>query len=715
MQRRQFLKLSGCFITYVSGLQFNTGCSSDQEDVLAHFPQGVSSGDPGPTSVMLWTRAEPVENTASPVKIKLQFALDENFDQLFFERDYTANSNSDYTLRILIDGLGSDTIYFYRFISDTNFSITGRTRTAPDPQSTQTVKLAFMSCQERKHGFYNAYRSLINDDIVASADEQIQFVLHLGDFIYETRNDPLQTPVDENLQAIELGLTDLDGQERNINQFIDGSITTDGIEYAQTLADYRQLYKQYLSDPDLQAARARWPFVPVWDDHEFSDDCWQTEANYEDSGPDSSTNEPSQPRKVAANQAWFEYMPVNLTRPENTDEDLIHSQDFEFIEVTESTNDQINQFNQVINEDNLNAIASLTIYRSLQYGAMLQLILTDNRSYRSDHAIPEDLTGNIDLFFSPRVALPLELQNDLDAGITANNGDPDTFLFLGSFILNPRRFSPPGTMLGSKQKDWFKQNLQRSTSRWKIWANSVPLMRLLLNLSALENNLEDVLISVDSWDGYNSERKELLQFLLDQNIQNVVSLSGDLHAHFAGEVWNDFDDSNNQVAMVEAVCGAVSSISQFKAVENLTRIVQPTTLESQIRELITYDSSLSSSPGTNAFVNNLNNSLLNGIKSAQVATATNDLEQIEMNKDEMVNQHLVYADTDAHGYGIATLETAQMTVELITINNVNQQSAIAAQKKRSTKFVIPWTDNGQQASISSPTFTGPPPFPFAIE
>ena len=50
--------------------------------------------------------------------------------------------------------------------------------------------------------------------------------------------------------------------------------------FAEKLEDYRHLYKFYLTDPDLQEARARWPFICVWDDHEFTDDCWQSQANY---------------------------------------------------------------------------------------------------------------------------------------------------------------------------------------------------------------------------------------------------------------------------------------------------------------------------------------------------------------------------------------------------------------------------------------------------
>lgn len=715
MNRRDFLKLAGCFIASSSAATVNTGCHS-QQSVNAYFPQGVTSGDPGPGSIMLWTRAVPLDNSTSTVTITLEVAADESFSSLVHQQNYNATDASDHTVRILLEGLQPDSTYYYRFINGDTASVTGRTRTAPDPLSMQPVKLAFMSCQERRHGFYNTYRRLLLDDLSAAENEQIQFILHLGDFIYETRNDPLQAPIGNDQQTLDEDLTDNNSLKRSLDAFIDGATSSEGIEFALTLNDYRQLYQQYLSDPDLQAARARWPFIPVWDDHEFTDDCWQTEANYENAGENSSTDEPSQVRKVAANQAWFEYMPVNLMQPETTDDDLHHSHDFNFVEVENTPNTLINSLNQITNEDNLNAIGSLTIYRNLQFGAMLQLVLTDNRSYRSDHAIPEDITGNIDLFISPRVALPLDLLNDLDAGRTANNGNPDNFLFIGSLVLNPRRYSPPGTILGDAQKNWFKQTLQRSSTRWKIWGNTVPLMRMLFNLSAVDSSLSDIVLSGDTWDGYHTERNELMKFLLDNDIRNVVSLSGDLHAHFAGEVWNDYDTTSaRQVAMVEAVCSSVSSISQFSAVERLSRRTNPTAAEALVRELITYDSRLSSSPGTDPYVTNLNNTLLNGTVSGQVAAITHDLSQINSSKDPGVNPHLKYADTQAHGYGIATIAQHQMTIEIVTINSINEQTDQAIQKKRTAKFIIPYTEPGQQASISEAEFTGIPAFPFALE
>ena len=79
-----------------------------------------------------------------------------------------------------------------------------------------------------------------------------------------------------------------------------------------TLEDYRAVYRGYLHDPDLQDARARWPFVSMWDNHEFSWLGWQSLQKFE------GKTRPAQTRKVAANQAFFEFQPARMARAERT-------------------------------------------------------------------------------------------------------------------------------------------------------------------------------------------------------------------------------------------------------------------------------------------------------------------------------------------------------------------------------------------------------------
>lgn len=717
MLRRDFIKLSGAFLVAAGLPGLLTACSSNGKSSTSKtFPQGVASGDPRPNSVVLWTRALPDLNRPSH-EVTAEVALDEGFTALVLQQSFKASAAADYTLKVIVENLQPDTFYFYRFITASRVvSPVGRTLTAPPLSDAKEIHFAFVSCQDRGHGFYNAYRRMINDDRNQPADQQIRFVLHLGDFIYETNNDPLMAPLDEAFQPISGGLIDGDGNRREVGAFPDGGKTSDGISYARTLDDYRYLYREYLTDPDLLEARARWPFIHIWDDHEFSDDSWQTEANYESAGTNGSTDEPSQPRKVAANQAWFEYLPVNLLQRGQVDPDLQQTKAFEFAEVGKTPNNRVDESNFADNPDNLKAIETMTIYRSFRFGRWLELAVTDNRSYRSDHPVPEEISGNGSVFVDPRMLLPLKLVNQLDAGRTANNGDPDSFIFAGGVQINPRFNRPPGTILGAKQKEWWKERMLRSEARWKVWGNSVPLMRFLINLSALNTGLPDVLLSADSWDGYSSERNELMNFLASNHIKDVLSLSGDFHAHFAGIVMSNYDAKAPEAplpVLIEFVCGSVSSVSMFAGARRLSERENPTENERLLQSLISYDATQSVEPGEQRFVNNLNNTLLNGVMAGVAAAQTNSPPAIEAAKNPDVNGHLKYADTHGHGFGRVHVAENEAKIQLITLSSINKENNGADLGiQRTAAFTVPSAAGGGNVSLSGPVIEGDPPFPF---
>jgi len=709
--RRDFLKLSGVFIASAVLPAGLTACFHSNNIRADRFPQGVASGDPRANSIVLWTRALPNTGLSSH-NVSIEVALENDFTTLVLQQTYTADKQSDFTLSIIVQDLQPNTFYYYRFINDSGeSSITGRTHTAPSEINQDAFRFAFVSCQDYSHGFYKAYRQMLNDDIEATDEEKIRFILHLGDFIYETRLDPLQQPVDAtSYEPIQDGLTDRFGQTRQVPAFPNGGVTEQGIEFADSLADYRHLYKQYLSDPDLQAARARWPFIHTWDDHEFSDDCWQSEANYNTPGEKSSTDEPSQARKVAANQAWFEFIPANLSQLDDVDTDLRHAADFQFAEVGKTANRMVNDDNLASNEDNLKAIQTLTIYRSFRFGELFDLLVTDNRSYRSDHAVPEEISATQPGFLHPRMVMPLDLVNELDAGRTANNGDPDAFVIAGGPVFNPRYNSPPGSMLGARQKQWWKDILLRSDSTWKFWGNSVPLMRFLADLSTLGSGLPDVVISSDCWDGYPSERNELMQFLKTNNINNVISLSGDLHGHFAGTVMDNHDNGDLATAsMTELVCGGISSISMFAAIKQLSYREDPSELEQLLQKLISYETEQSTMTNP-VHVNNLNNTLTNGVLASLVSAAS----QTETASDtgEKPNPHIKYADTDGHGYGLIDVAKDQLRATLVTIGDITLDTGLDSPGKiREARFTIPKVNVGEAASISDTEIIGTPPFP----
>jgi alkaline phosphatase D len=109
----------------------------------------------------------------------------------------------------------------------------------------------------------------------------------------------------------------------------------------------------------------------------------------------------------------------------------------------------------------------------------------------------------------------------------------------------------PRTMLGAKQRDWLLENFKASPSTWKVWGTEVMVMatRLPGNVPA----------QVDAWDGYAYERKQILDFILGNNVQNVVALTGDIHTFFAGTAYTTGDKATGRAAFPEFVGGSATS------------------------------------------------------------------------------------------------------------------------------------------------------------
>ena len=259
--------------------------------ILKESPRAI----PDANSVILWTRRPFAEGTRHLLTVEV--AEDEAFRRVVAQAPAPVSSASDWTARVLIGGLAPATTYWYRFTdTEGNGSRVGRTITAPLPDDPRTVNFAFASCQDINEGKLNAYRRMIYEDERAPAAEQLGFVLHLGDFIYEVVQypDEVKTRYDRTIYEIA--------------RIPDGH-KVGNFHIPLTVDGYRAIYKGYLVDPDLQDARARWPFVCIWDNHEFSWQGWQSivkAGKFEQASPSI---------KIAANQAWFEYLPARVSPP----------------------------------------------------------------------------------------------------------------------------------------------------------------------------------------------------------------------------------------------------------------------------------------------------------------------------------------------------------------------------------------------------------------
>jgi alkaline phosphatase D len=243
------------------------------------FAHGVAAGFPTDKAITLWTRVSNLERTSL---LTLEVASDKHFKKVVTQKQVKAKKNDDFTVHERIGGLTAGSEYFYRFETKRKESRVGRFRTLPPADSKDPLKLAYFSCQDYEAGYYNAHAAL--------AKEDLDLVIFLGDYVYEHTYYP--GPADR---------VDKTGPNK------DGDV--------QTLDEYRQKYRFYQSDPDLQDLQASHAFVSVWDDHEVED-------NYAGNGADSKQTDPNfendnkTPRRVPIEQrrkngykAFFESMP----------------------------------------------------------------------------------------------------------------------------------------------------------------------------------------------------------------------------------------------------------------------------------------------------------------------------------------------------------------------------------------------------------------------
>ena len=189
LSRRQFLQTSaaiGASLAWAGSAKASRTRWRERREL---YPEGVASGDPAPDSVMLWTR-RPFDHGDRHV-LTVEIAEDEGFRHVVAHAPAPVSASSDWTCRVLAGGLKPGRVYWYRFTdADGNGSRIGRTITAPRPNDPRPVNFAFVSCQSVNEGKLNAFRRMIFEDARAAPAEQLGFVLHLGDFIYEVVEYP---------------------------------------------------------------------------------------------------------------------------------------------------------------------------------------------------------------------------------------------------------------------------------------------------------------------------------------------------------------------------------------------------------------------------------------------------------------------------------------------------------------------------------------------
>jgi alkaline phosphatase D len=605
------------------------------------FAEGVASGDPGADSILLWTRVS-TAGSQPFVALTLEVAEDPDFRRVIAVERTRAVAEADHTCRVLVAGLRPAQTYWYRFVDEAGRgSRIGRTRTAPADDDPRAVRFSFVSCQNVVEGAQNAYRRMIFEDERAGAEDQLAFVLHLGDFVYEVVDYPEDSPNGHRY----------DRRLRDVVRYPRGEKVAGVFHVPVDLTDYRTLYRAYLHDPDLQDARARWPFVAIWDNHEFSWQGWQSWQRF------SGQARPAQTRKVAANQAWFEYQPARVRKAGG---DSLER--FEAPAVKDAPIESLDEHGVGREPNNLAAIESLTVHRSLRFGRHVELILTDQWSHRSEEPTSRAEVGAFSIPEFPEL-FPEEAVQVLDGGRAYGGGKPPQAIPFGDAqVPNFRREEPPQTLLGAVQKAWFLERLRTSTATWKVWGNSQGT----LDWRADPQNLPAGLTKPWPGAGYAcfggggdyatafTERAEIYDAVREAGVTGFVTVSGDRHSFWAGLSAKALPPAPFEPVGAAFITGSVSAPGIVEAYEH--RFPK----DHALRALYVADRDGKMQPAVNLLMRH-------GVRTCLEYQRSGDLEKARRLANPDLAPHLSFLDMGGHGYAALKVTAEAAECEFVCI------------------------------------------------
>jgi alkaline phosphatase D len=471
-----------------------TGCndSSDRESTTlqVNFEHGVASGDPLQDRVILWTRLTPNDSSAR-LQVTWEIALDDQFKQIIKTDKVTTAKAQDFTVKVDATNLKPDQRYFYRFNFGNKFSPVGQTKTLPiNPTK---VSFAVCSCANYPAGYFYVYREMAKQDV--------DVVIHLGDYIYEYGQGGYATE-----DAVKLGRT----------------LAADNNQEIIKLDDYRKRYALYRKDKDLQTLHHRHPFIVIWDDHELANDTWRDGAENHQANEGSFLD-----RKLAALQAYFEWMPI---RPI-------------------SANDHLNIYRQF----DFGTLVQLTMLDTRILARDKQLEYTDyiTASGMDFQRFQTDLTNqNRTLMgYTQREWLQQKLaQSKATWNVLGQQ------VLMGKILIPAELLVPLSAVLSGNATQEVLNQI--NTMIMELVQLKMRVLQGDPTLTAIEKaRLTTVApYNLDAWDGYYVEREILYNTLKALN-KKVVVLAGDTHNAWSSELYSQAGD----FVGVELATSSVSS------------------------------------------------------------------------------------------------------------------------------------------------------------
>ncbi|SMC86806.1 alkaline phosphatase D [Chryseobacterium sp. YR221] len=502
INRRRFLKNSllaagGIFIAPLiescTDNDFNDANENAPSDLKnAGFESGVASFDPTAGGIIIWTRY----STGIDAEITWEISKNSNFSEVLRRGKAAATSVNDFTVAVDVQNIPSNTKFYYRFynITTKEASVVGETLTLPSKTDTvNEVRMAVVSCSNFPAGLFNVYGAI--------AQSEADVVVHLGDYIYEYAPGQYGT----NPYTNQLGRAHKPAKE------------------ILSLNDYRERYRQYRGDKNLQLLHQKKPFICVWDDHEFANDTYKSGAeNHQPNEGD------FQARKMAAFQAYSEYIPLKTGK-------------------------------------------DLKIYRSFQFGNIVSLHMMDTRVIARDKQMEYsdylDNAGNFnqaqftaDFLSTNRKLIGSEQMSWLSSQI---NGSNAKWQVLGQQILMTKMMVPAELLMllnqilaeikqhGSAQPATMLA-LQTTITQLIVLKTRYKQQDPTLTPQEIARITTTLPYNLDAWDGYFMEREHLYSLLAGKK---VVVLAGDTHNAWLGTLK---DVQGNHIG-TELACSSVSS------------------------------------------------------------------------------------------------------------------------------------------------------------
>lgn len=472
-----------------------TACGdSENENSISklniQFLHGVASGDPLKDRVILWTRITVDDQTVRP-EVIWDISLDQNFTQIINTGKVQTSLAQDFTVKVDANKLRSNQKYFYRFRFGNVISAIGQTKTLPE--TTSSVQFAVCSCSNYPAGYFHVYREM--------AKQEVDVVIHLGDYIYEYGQDGYATEDAKKLGRL---------------------LASDNNKEIIKLDDYRKRYALYRGDVDLQALHQRHPFIVIWDDHELTNDTWKEGAENHQADEGSFVD-----RKLAALQAYFEWMPI---RPIAQNDHLNIYRQFDFGSLV-----QLSMLDtRIIARD-----------KQLEYSNYMTAAGLDVHRFQTDLTLPtRTLMG---------YAQREWLQKKLEQSTAIWN-------VLGQQVLMSKMLVPAELLMSLAA---ITSGNASAEALSKMSAQIAELVNLKVRLLKGDPTLsvgEKARITtvapynLDAWDGYYAER-EIIYATLKKLNKKVVVLSGDTHNAWSSDLHTQSGDKVG----VELATSSVSS------------------------------------------------------------------------------------------------------------------------------------------------------------